>query len=187
MAASTCTNVRIDERPGLPVVTVRATQKVLKSLPPAEVVVGDSDAALGDWYVNRVVIDRRPLLLLVSAKSLLSILVPARDVRSLPERLAGIVAARLERLGVDRDLVRAEVEAMSPVLVAKTRDRSVLGAMVEFAKVAPYLLPERGWDENWLPAVEAGLADMPCLVTQPVKKALCPVDDTPRLLAAKWG
>jgi hypothetical protein len=150
------------------------------------VVAGDSDTALGDWYVNRVVIDRRPLLLLVSAKSLLPILVPARDVRGLPERLAEIVAARLERLGVDRELVRAEIEAMTPVLVAKTRDRSVLGTMVEFAKVAPYLLPEQGWDETWLPAVEAGLADMPCLVTQPENKALYPVDDALRLLAAKW-
>jgi len=30
---------------------------------------GTSDTALGDWYVNRLIVDRQPLLLLVSAAS----------------------------------------------------------------------------------------------------------------------
>jgi hypothetical protein len=64
-----------------PVVVLRATQKVLRLLPQPRHIPGASDTALGDWYVNRIVIARQPLLLLVSEKSLLSVLTPARDVK----------------------------------------------------------------------------------------------------------
>jgi hypothetical protein len=55
-----------------------------KKLARALVALGDlrqSDTWLGDWYVNQVVVDRRPLLLLVCSASLLAIVEPARDVR----------------------------------------------------------------------------------------------------------
>ena len=80
-------------------VILRATLKVLHSLPKPTATSNTSDTALGDWYVNRVVVDRRPLLLLVSSKSLLPMLEPARDVRGLPGRLDLLVAGRLQRLG----------------------------------------------------------------------------------------
>ncbi len=74
-------------------VVLRATRKVLKSLPQIERDGVASDNALGDWYVNRLVIDRRPLLLLVSSASRLAIVTPAREVKTLPDRLATIVGA----------------------------------------------------------------------------------------------
>jgi hypothetical protein len=74
------------------VVVLRATAKVLKSLDVTAMDQDESETALGDWYVNRVVVSRRPWLLLVSARSFLSIVVPARDVRGLPSRLAEMVA-----------------------------------------------------------------------------------------------
>lgn len=58
---------------------LRGTQKLLQLLPPTADQSDLSDTALGDWYVNRIVIDRRPLLLCVSSKSLLSVIAPARD------------------------------------------------------------------------------------------------------------
>ena len=106
---------------------------------------GLSDTALGDWYVNRLVVDRQPLLLLVSATSLLPILVPARDVRGLPERLPGLVERRLQGFGLDGVVIGAEARVMRDVLVAPTVDRSVLGIMVDFAKaVSWYLEPVSG-------------------------------------------
>lgn len=90
-------------------VILRATQKVLRLLPQSGHDPGASDAALGDWYVNRIVIARQPLLLLVSEKSLLSVLSPARDVKGLPKRLPETVAARLRRLGIDETVVAAEM------------------------------------------------------------------------------
>jgi hypothetical protein len=128
------------------VVVLRATQKVLGLLPPLEHSPAVSDTALGDWYVNRIVIARQLLLLLVSEKSLLSILTPARDVKELPERLPEAVAARLRRLGISEAVVAAEIAAMDAVVVGKTTDRSVTGQMVDFAKHLTYYLPESGCD-----------------------------------------
>jgi hypothetical protein len=71
-------------------VVIRPTQK-LRSALPATQPVEPSDTALGDWYVNRLVVDRRPLLLLVSSESLLPVLVPATHVRELPQHLEDLV------------------------------------------------------------------------------------------------
>ena len=95
-------------------VILRPTRKLRALLPRAESVPPCSDTALGDWYVNRVVVDRQPLLLLVSSASLLPMLLPARDVRGLPARLGALVAARLRRCGIDAHTIDAEQQAMRP-------------------------------------------------------------------------
>ena len=167
-------------------VVLRATKKVLPRLPPPHAGVAASDTALGDWYVNRLVVDRQPLLLLVSARSLLSILAPAREVRTLPNRLPALVATRLRRLGIAGSLIEAEVAAMDPVYVAVTQDRSVLGSMVDFAKAVPVHLPIGGWDLTTLPFVESRLAETPCRVCGRLEATIFPDRATPDLLAARW-
>src|SRR5262245_47736674 len=107
-------------------VIIRPTKKLRSQLPIRDV-PGRSNSALGDWYVNRVVLARQQLLLLVSSTSLLPMVVPARDVRTLPERLPSLVEARLQQLGVRADLIAAELRAMVPVVTAATVDRSILG------------------------------------------------------------
>jgi hypothetical protein len=82
----------------------------------------------------------------VAANSLLSVIAPARNVKSLPLHFSEPVANRLRRLGAEKNAIDAELAAMQPVCVGKTRDRSVVGTMVEFAKVLPYYLPASGWD-----------------------------------------
>jgi len=166
-------------------VYLRATHKVLRRLPPKASGGGASDGALGDWFVNRLVVDRRPLLILVSGSSLLPILEPARDVRSLPERLSSIVNQRLERLGIHRSLIAPEIETMRDVLIARTSDRSVVGTMVDFAKTVPYYLPEGGrWGEHELYDAEARLAVTPCRCTSRI--TVFPDREAPALLAARW-
>lgn len=155
-------------------VTLRATQKVLRLLPPTAPETAAADTALGDWYVNRITSARQPLLLLVSSRSLLPMLAPARDVRSLPERLPQMVAERLARHGVPQRLIVAETQAMAPVAVAKTCDRSVVGTMVEYAHLLQHYLRDWGHDEAGLWAVEAHLAHTPCRVTKPGAKGVWP-------------
>ncbi len=58
---------------------LRATQKLRRFLPDPGVDAPSSDTALGDWYVNRLVVDRKPLLLLVGSDALLPMLLPARE------------------------------------------------------------------------------------------------------------
>ena len=128
-------------------VILRPTRKLYALLPPAPAAPGPSDTALGDWYVNRLVVDRQPLLLLVSATSLLPILVPARDVRGLPERLPGLVERRLQRYGLDGVVIGAEARVMRDVVVAPTVDRSVVGIMVDFAKAVSWYLEPGQWTD----------------------------------------
>ena len=165
---------------------LRATQKLAKGLPTSEGSLGESDTALGDWYVNRLTVDRQPLLLLVSARSLLAILTPARDARHLPHRLAALVGARLKRLGVAESLIAAEQAAMEPVAVAKTADRSVVGIMVDYAKMIPDYLPVTGWDATTLPFVEAHLQENPCHAGGPDAGVIFPDQATPSLLSSRW-
>ena len=166
-------------------VYLRATQNVLRRLPSEAAEGGASAGALGDWFVNRFVVDRQPLLILVSGSSLLPILEPARDVRSLPKRLPSIVEKRLERLGTDRVLIASEVEAMDDVLVAATNDRSVVGTMVDFVKAVPYYLPEGvRWGQHELYAAEAKLAVAPCRCKS--RHTVFPDREAPVLLTARW-
>lgn len=146
-----------------------------------------SDTALGDWYVNRLVVDRQPLLLLVSALSLLPIVLPARDVRTLPDRLGDVVRGRLRRLGVAAKVIDAEITAMTPVTVAPTVNRSVVGIMVDFAKAIPSYLPERAWDATALPYVEAHLAETPCHASRRFEEVIFPEQKAPELLVARWN
>lgn len=159
---------------------------MLKALPD-ESDSGDlPDTGLGDWYVNRIVIDRKPLLLLVSSLSLLAILKPARNVRALPHNLPDMVSGRLHRLGVDPHLIEAEVEAMEPVKVGRTANRSVVGIMVDFAKMIPHFFPPSGWDEVWLPTAEERLQKTPCHAGRRFEHVIFPYSKTVELLVARW-
>lgn len=167
---------------------LRATKKVLSRLPRPELHETKPDeTALGDWYVNRVVVDRQPLLLLISSRSLLPLVAPARDVHSLPGRLPNMVRARLERLGVDAALIEAEVRAIGPVHVAPTADRSVLGILTDFSRTLPYYFPTQPWGERELIEAEAKLADTPCYVTRKYEDTVWPEEMTAELLRRHWS
>lgn len=167
-------------------VVLRATQKVLKLLPHVAACSAVSTTALGDWYVNRMVVDRRPLLLLVSSASLLTLVTAARDVKSLPHRLAELIEERLQRLGVAENCVASEVEEARDVTVAKTIDRSVTGQLVDFAKMLPSYLPEVAWNEEHFKFAEDRLAEAPCRAKLRFDDVIFPRKTAIRLLEGKW-
>lgn len=169
-------------------VVLRATQKVLKALPESASDADVSDTALGDWYVNRITVDRQPLLLLVSSTSLLALLAPARGVKALPTRIGGMVASRLKRLGIDDRLIHAEVQAMDVALVGRTHDRSVTGQMVAFAKAIPYYIPiGSAGDDDMLRLAEDELGHTPCRSSRSNSDTIWPDRDSARLLAERWS
>ena len=167
-------------------VILRSTRKLNSLLPATEVIPTSSDTALGDWYVNRVVVDRQPLLLLVSSTSLLPMLIPAQNVRGLPARLAALVEARLRRCGLDDRTIAAETLAMASVAVGPTVNRSVLGIMVDFAKAVPYHLEPGQWGETTLRIVEERLAATPCHAALSWDRVIFPEKKAPEVLRAKW-
>jgi len=168
------------------VVLLRATQKILRSLPQSADDAATSSNALGDWYINRIVVDRKPLLLAVSSKSLLSLVAPARDLKTLPDRFATLVEVRLRRLDVSDSAVVSEAEATAVVGVGRTVDRSVVGQLVDFAKAIPFYLPINGWDESSLPEVEDKLAETPCRSSRTDAEVIWPKKKAKELLSAVW-
>ena len=166
---------------------LRPTRKLRSQLPVSAADPGGSDNALGDWYVNRIVIHRRPLLLLVPSKSLLAVLAPARDVRRLPLRLADLVAQRLRRLGMPAAVIDAELRAMQPIELAKTVDRSVLGIMVDFGKMLWYDLDPGFSELVGLQQAEELLWDNPCYAGRSHDEVVWPRKMTAELLLARWS
>ncbi len=165
-------------------VILRPTKK-LRSLLPVAAVSLRSDTALGDWYVNRIVVQRQPLLLLLSSTSLLPLVMPARDVRSLPDRLAVAVGSRLRRFDIENQIIEAELRAMHPVSVAATADRSVLGFMIDFAKLITHYSGHLRKDEE-LGALEDWLAETPCHATLSDDRVVFPYRKAPELLRTVW-
>lgn len=123
--------------------------------------------------------------MIVSSASLLAAIEPARDIRALPERLGAIVADRLYWLGVDQRVIDAEVSTMQPVRVAATRDRSVMGIVIQCCKEAAYHLPINGWNDSTLVEVEAYLRQTPWHASK--RDFVIPQQKAVELLNARWG
>lgn len=168
-------------------VILRATQKVLKSLKKTAAEEETSDTALGDWYVNRTVVDGKPLLLFISSRSLLPIVARARNVKGLPEQFPGLLSERLRRLDVASAVIDSEVGAAQPVRVGPTRDRSVMGSLVDFVKMLPYCLPEDGWDDDDLLVAELKLSNTPCRCGKSSEETIWPLKHAAKLLEERWG
>lgn len=62
-------------------------------------------------------------------RSTLSVLVPAKDGATFPNRLRCGLARLLLKLGVAPEVVEAEVTGMREVAIAPTNNRSILGCM----------------------------------------------------------
>jgi hypothetical protein len=84
--------------------------------------------ALGDWHVN-LLLWRPQLIHCMNDRSLLSVLLPARDGAAFPSRLKPALRALLLRLGVSLEEANSEVGEMNEVVVAPTSNRSILGCM----------------------------------------------------------
>ena len=113
---------------------LRCTQKLLyrlSSKPDPD--LAPPDTVLGDWYANLIRVGRIQVVLAVSERSLLPVMVPARDSRALVPRLCEALAPILAEIGVPADDVAAERGAMQRWAVGKTANRRVLGSLNDLA------------------------------------------------------
>ena len=112
---------------------IRATQRLLKrgaavatQEPPA------TRTVLGDWYANVLVVRPEHLVLAVSERTMLPVVVPAKDVKRLPARIAAAARQILLAIEVAPELVEREVAEMQAATFAKTNNRRVLGGLNDF-------------------------------------------------------
>lgn len=107
-------------------VVLRCTQKLLRKLrkAPADI-TPSSSTRLGDWYANVLFVYRKSLVLAVSARTLLPVLIPARDPATLGPRLCEELGRVLAALGVSATQIRAELQQMTDIGFAKTDSRQI--------------------------------------------------------------
>ncbi|MGH8251714.1 MAG: DUF6933 domain-containing protein [Steroidobacteraceae bacterium] len=167
-------------------ITLRCTQKVRKRLRLAARLLDPlpPTTALGDWYVNLVRFGRQQVIMATSERSLLTVLLPARELRqSLVPNLRRAVQDLLTALGIPPDTVSREIAAMQPTAYANAVNRRVLGSMNDFAKqIGAYL--DRTGD-----ALELAreLSDTPMSAVGSKSRLGIPADVARELLAAHYA
>jgi len=111
-----------------------------------------STGALGDWYVKPL-FWRPQVALFVSQRSLLPVLVPFAPVASVVRRRPRRIAEIATRLGVGASALGSGLVAMENHVLAKTKSRSVLGVINDFAHQADhYRWAATGWISSISPA-----------------------------------
>ena len=120
----------------------------------------ESSTKLGDWYANRLNVGSLRLILCTSDASLLSVVVPAKELNRLPERLVRSLGAVLADLGMAPDAVIEELDEMNVVQIGRTRSRQVLGSMLDLAWQAEARLREE--PDMSLHEISLDLAEVPC-------------------------
>jgi hypothetical protein len=125
-------------------IVVRCTQKLLVQLKQSgDVPAIESTTRLGDWYGNILRIGARQHLLFISERSRLPVIVPLREAKRLSTVFPGAVCDRLAVVGVSAADLAEECAQMSGMVFARTRNRSLLGTMNDFAFMAQSV--ERSW------------------------------------------
>jgi len=99
-------------------------------------------------------------VLLTSERSLLTLVVPARDLRSLAERHTDALRELLESAQANESLIALEILEMREHRIAKTRSKVVLGSMNDMAINVRIHLESH--PESSLLDIEKNLAIMPC-------------------------
>jgi len=139
--------------------TIRCTQKLLK-----RVDIADEPAApttlLGDWYANVLYSRPHQVVLCVSERSLLTVVLQAKEAHTLAPRLTVAVGQVLERLGVPATLIEREQHEMRTFAYSRTKNRRVLGQLNDLMfQLSCYLhdAPEKS-----LLAHSLHLAEAPC-------------------------
>ena len=140
-------------------VTVRCTRKLLRGLPISAQPEAPS-TVLGDWYANVLFSRPHRLVLCVSERSLLPVVLPAKESRTLAPRLAVAAGQVLQRLGVAPPLIKRELSEMHDFAYGRTQNRRVLGSLNDLMFQLSWYLrdaPEKDLIEHSL-----HLAETPC-------------------------
>jgi hypothetical protein len=143
------------------VLTIRCTRRLLKRLNvewPSQ--PSSPTNRLGDWYANVIFVRRVPLIICISERSLLPVLVEARDPASFPFRFRKAVQSVLVGIGVASSSLESEAREMAQIAVGKTANRRVLGSLNDLASLARFEIEDN-------PAIDfatlaINLSDTPC-------------------------
>ena len=118
-------------------VVLRCTQKLLVRLKQvADLPSVESTTRLGDWYGNILRIGRRQHLLFISEQSRLPVVLPITESKRLATVFPDAVCERLAIVGIAAADIADERMRMSESAFGRTRNRSLLGTVNDFAFMA---------------------------------------------------
>jgi len=118
-------------------VVLRCTQKLLVRLKQVgDVPAVESTTRLGDWYGNILRIGRRQHLLFISERSRLPVVLPITESKRLTTVFPDAVCERLAILGIAAEDIVDERARMSEIMFGRTRNRSLLGTLNDYAFMA---------------------------------------------------
>jgi hypothetical protein len=118
-------------------VDLRCTQKLLARLKQTDPLpVVESTTRLGDWYGNVLQLGRRQHLLFISERSRLPLVIPIREGKRLASVFPDAVCEELGRVGVGAADIASERSRMCEIAFGRTRNRSLLGTLNDFAFMA---------------------------------------------------
>jgi hypothetical protein len=119
---------------------------------------GPSSTLLGDWYANLIFLRGARLVLCVSERTLLPVVLHARELATLGARLPSAAGDVLAAIGIPAQIAHDERDRMTEVVFARTASRRILGSMNDLA----YLLAA-DFDANAsLLDLALNLAETPC-------------------------
>jgi hypothetical protein len=118
------------------VLIVLATKGLLQRLGPPTLQQGEhSTTLLGEWYATALFWKPR-VVLLVNEGTLLPVLMPPAPVRTAPARIGRQIAAVLAAHRTPTAIIDAERQQMRHCRISTTANRSVVGVMTEFTRLA---------------------------------------------------
>ena len=139
--------------------TVRCTRKLLRRVESIENPAAPT-TVLGDWYANILYSRPHQLVLCVSERSLLPVVLHAREAHTLAPRLTLAVGEVLRRLGVPAALIEREQDEMRAFAYSRTQNRRVLGQLNDLMFQLSWYLHDRPAEDLFAHSLH--LACTPC-------------------------
>ncbi len=121
---------------------LNCTKKLAKRLPYS--VIEGSQACtnkLGPWCANSFNISRFPMIILTNERTLLSVVIPFKDIRTFHNRFLKSLEVLFHSIALSSREIQSELEQMMVVQLTDKSNRSTVGSMNDFvyhAKAALY-------------------------------------------------
>jgi hypothetical protein len=111
-------------------INLRCTKKLLTQLHITEFEEEDvSTNILGAWYANCFFVDRKPFVIFVNEKTVLSVVIPLKDTFNLHIRFLIALKELLMKIGIPEEVIYAELNEMNVIKYGHTKNGSTVAHM----------------------------------------------------------
>jgi len=141
--------------------TLNCTKRLTKRLPfPVVEKLQPDTNKLGPWCANAFNVGRAQLIIMTNERSLLSVLIPFKEIRSVHGRFLLSLEDLFFSIGLSSDHIQGELSEMKVVQFNNNTNRRTLGSMNDFVNGIKGVLQVRP-DES-LQELTVELSKVPC-------------------------